>query len=225
MSIFNSASIPCPVCETIRSFALVASVNGDRRPDLRAAILAETFQVETCDACGSAFRPPPRLSYIDVGRGEWIMVAPTDHLEEWADFEAMARATFEKAYGKSAPLAAQSIGSGLRARTTFGWAGLREKLQCDEHGLDDIDLELLKLAVLRTVPGPPVDEKMELRLIDFRGEQLVLAWLDSDDDRQIATIEVPRSAYDAIAADYDSWQPLREQFSGKLYVDFNRTLV
>ena len=39
MSLFESAKSPCPKCGTPHAFEVVASVNADRRPDLRAAIL------------------------------------------------------------------------------------------------------------------------------------------------------------------------------------------
>jgi hypothetical protein len=43
MSMFESIAVACPACGTQVDFDAVQSVNADRRPDLRAAILAGTF--------------------------------------------------------------------------------------------------------------------------------------------------------------------------------------
>ncbi|MDR3517384.1 MAG: CpXC domain-containing protein [Azospirillaceae bacterium] len=225
MSLFNSANTPCPVCGTVKTFDLVASVNADRRPDLREAILAGLFQKQACDHCGCLFRPPPRLVYLDVGRGRWIMVGSSEDADDWTGFEALARSAFDKAFGRLAPYAAQSIGAALRARATFGWGGLLEKLLCDEHGLDDVEIELLKLAVLRSVSNPPLDEDMELRVVEVADDQLVLAWIDPADERSIGVLRVPRTTYDELVAEHDLWQPLRDDLATVLYVDFNRFLV
>ena len=52
MSLFETTKLPCPLCGTEVSFNAVHSVNADRRPDLRDAIIAGTFQQEACSSCG-----------------------------------------------------------------------------------------------------------------------------------------------------------------------------
>src|SRR5678815_2165427 len=74
MSIFKTVELPCPTCATRVSLELVHSVNADRRPDLRQAVLDGTFQREQCPACGLAFRVEPEFTYIDVGRGQFVTV-------------------------------------------------------------------------------------------------------------------------------------------------------
>jgi hypothetical protein len=51
MSVFHTETINCPACTTPVQFKLVYSVNADRRPDLRDAIVAGTFQREPCPSC------------------------------------------------------------------------------------------------------------------------------------------------------------------------------
>lgn len=46
----------------------------------------------------------------------------------------------------------------------FGWAALREKLICQDLGVDDTTLEFLKMAIMRDVERPPVADETELRL-------------------------------------------------------------
>lgn len=225
MSMFNTATAACPACGTPRKFQLVASVNADRRPDLRAAILDGSFQEETCDKCGTAFVAPPALSYLDIGNGLYILVQPLDVEEHWEASGAMARASFERAYGPGTNSAAQEIGRGLKVRVVFGWAGLREKLRCAEMKLDDVELELLKLALVRNAESSPLGDTTELRLLRANGKALRLGWLVSATERLVEEFEVPRSTYDEIAADRSAWQPIREELASHPFVDMNRMML
>jgi hypothetical protein len=225
MSMFTTASAPCPACGTMKTFQLVASVNADRRPDLRGAILDGSFQEETCDKCGTAFVTPPALTYLDVGNGLYIIVQPLQIEEHWEASGAMARASFERAYGPGTNSAAQEIGSGLKLRVVFGWAGLREKLRCAEMDLDDVELELLKLALVRNVESSPLGDDTELRLLRANGTALRLGWLVSATERLVEEFEVPRSTYDEIATDHKAWQAMRDEMAAHPFVDMNRMLL
>jgi hypothetical protein len=225
MSMFNQATMPCPVCGTPRTFDLVASVNADRRPDLRAAIMSGSFQSEKCDSCGSTFRPQPLMTYLDMGRHQWILVQPGADVRQWKALQEKARSVFTVAYGPDAPPEAQEMGRGMKARVVFGWGALSEKLLCGEHGLDDVNLELLKMAVLKEVPDPPIKDQNDLRLVAVEGPELVLAWMSSEDEHVANTLRVPRELYDDIASDTDAWQPLRDELSADPFVDFNRLIV
>ena len=222
---FNRAKVPCPVCGTPREFDLVASVNADRRPDLRAAIMDGSFQREKCDSCGSTFRTPPLMTYLDMGRHQWILAQPGTDLQQWKALQEKARSIFAVAYGPDAPVEAQEMGRDMKARVVFGWDALSEKLLCSEHGLDDVNLELLKMAVLRDVPNPPLNDTNELRLIRVEAAELVLAWIDAQTEQIANTLRVPRELYDEIAADHDVWRPLREELSTDPFVDFNRLIL
>jgi endogenous inhibitor of DNA gyrase (YacG/DUF329 family) len=52
---FRTETVNCPACATPVEFELVFSVNADRRPDLRDAIVAGTFQRQPCPSCGTDF--------------------------------------------------------------------------------------------------------------------------------------------------------------------------
>src|SRR5262245_787748 len=137
MSIFVPISLSCPGCGTAVPFAAVMSVNADRRPDLRSAILNRSFQRESCPNCSESFRLDPELTYFDMARQQWILVQPAAMLPQWVDLEKQAKATFERTYGPGAPPMLQALGRKLQVRITFGWAALREKLLAVEHGLQD----------------------------------------------------------------------------------------
>ena len=232
MSLFKTATIACPACGSTLDFETVHSVNADRRPDLRAAILAGEFQRMTCPVCTARFRLDPDFNYLDVGRRQWIVAAPVAAVAEWPTREAAARQLFARAYGTDAPELARDIGLALRPRLTFGWPALREKLLAAEHGIDDIALEACKAIVMRAAGSVPLAADTDLRLVDVdrdvdgTGGKLVMAWLRSFDGREGDAFSVPRSECSAVAADASgTWSAFRRGFDAALFVDLNRTLL
>src|SRR5262249_36917688 len=127
MSLFLTQTIACPACKQSVEFDVNYSINADRRPDFREAILDGSFQVEECEHCGKAFRLEPQLSYIDLARRQWVLVHPGPRRTDWPQLEEDAKATYDLAYGPQAPASARAIGSALVPRVAFGWAALREK--------------------------------------------------------------------------------------------------
>src|ERR1700710_1353279 len=152
MSLFNTAQVECPACGRKQDVQLVASVNAGRRPDLRAAILDRTFQFRQCDVCETPLRLPLHMTYLDMGRRAWILAETTEALPHWPDAVAEANATFEETYGAGAPAAVQDLAGGVSPRIVFGWPALREKIVCNDLALDDVVVETMKAAILRTRP-------------------------------------------------------------------------
>jgi hypothetical protein len=225
MSIFHPVSATCGKCGTETAVDRSASVNAGRQPDLRAAILDGSFQSVACPKCGAPLRVPPHMTYLDVGRGQWIMVEPASMLEEWPDVEADARATYERTFGAAAPASARDLGAGLKSRLVFGWPALREKLICADLELDDVTLELLKMAIMRDVDGPPMADETELRLVGGDTQKLDFAWVVAASEARLAALEVPRDIYDGITEEPEAWAPVREKFAGQLLVDLRRLIA
>ncbi|MCI0682584.1 MAG: CpXC domain-containing protein [Gemmataceae bacterium] len=225
MSLFRPVSVPCPSCGASVEFNTVFSLNADRRPDLRVAVLNGSFQRQACPQCNTEFRLDPELTYLDVGRGQWIGVFPVAKLDQWKELEAQTQAMFNKAYGDKASAAAREIGAGLKPRLVFGWSALREKLVAVEQGLDDVILELTKAAMVRGLDEPPVDAGTELRLVAAEGDSLAVAWLVSANEEVKEMLRVPRSLYDEIAADTTGWSALHESLSAGPFVDVTRFLL
>ena len=146
--------------------------------------------------------------------GSW----PTrrDELVNWAVLETHASEIFEAAYGPVAPTAAREIGAGLDPRITFGWPALREKLLCVALDLEDVTLELLKAAVMRTVQNPPFANSTELRLLGTAHGALSLAWLNSETEATLASLEVPRDVYNDIVDDDAAWAVMRARLAGHI---------
>lgn len=225
MSILRSTDVVCPACGAHVSFELVHSVNGDRRPDLRAAILDGTFQLQACTSCGTAFRVDPEFTYLEVGAGAWLAVFPAADREDWEARERRATATLDTAFGAGAPAAARALGQRLRGRVVFGWAALSEKLRAWEAGIPDVDLELLKVLLLRNGHAPSDPIALEARLAgvdtDATGAPtLRFSWVDPVDETVAGGIEVPRALLDDVAA--PAWGELRAELDGRLFVDAHR---
>jgi uncharacterized protein YbaR (Trm112 family) len=226
MSRFLGTQIVCPLCKTRFAFEAVHSVNADRRPELRDAILLNEFQSLACPQCGEGFRLAPSFNYMDVGHGQWIVAAPVTGLADWRDREDDALVLFARSYGADAADAAREIGRRMTPRITFGWPALREKILINELGLDDVVVEACKAAVMRSSSKLPFSADTDLRLMNLKGDKLVMAWQRSADGQVGDALGVPKKLYDAIAANADGrWSSLRGEFDGALFVDLNRLLV
>lgn len=225
MSLFHTEKLPCPACEATAEREIAGSVAAARRPDLRDAILDDSFQRFTCEACGKSFRVTPTLTYMDVTRGTWILTLPCADRSHWDTFEAGALEMFNDTFGTDAPTAARDLGERLKVRVTFGWSGLREKLLCEEYGIDDGDLELLKLLLWRTTESGNIREDAVLRLID-RTEcgDLMMAWLADATEGGVESVTVPADLLAAIAADRE-WDAARAELTHGPFVDVAKLLV
>jgi hypothetical protein len=225
MSIFKDVTVPCPACGKRVAFEAVSSVNADRRPDLRQEVLDGSFQRQPCPECGVAFRLEPEFTYFDLGRGQWIAVFPFGSIGEWEALEERARAAFDLSYGPKAAALARQIGARLKPRVTCGWAALKEKILAADHGLDDVEIELTKMAVLRNSDEVPLTSQTELRLVDVKGSELIMAWIVAETGQVAQALAVPRDLYTEIAADRSGWQPLRDELAGRLFVDMQRLML
>jgi endogenous inhibitor of DNA gyrase (YacG/DUF329 family) len=225
MSMFQTMTVGCPVCGKGVAFKAAFSVNADRRADLREAIIDGSFQLQACPKCGKSFRLDPELTYVDVGRGQWIAAFPVAKLGQWRTLEEQARLTFAQAYGPAASAGAQEMGAAMKPRITFGWGALREKLVVAEHQLDDVTIELVKLAIVRTSEKLPLSNDTELRFGDIEEDKLVLAWMHAQTENAVEVLKVSRQLYDDIAANGVGWKALREELSRGLFVDMNRLMV
>ena len=222
MSLFHPLIVKCPDCEAEVTVEAVGSVNADRRPDFRDAILADKFQDATCAACERSFRLQPEFNYLDAGRGQWIAAMPAPDMPRYLEIEDVVRDLFERSYGAKAHRAARDVGDTLAVRLTFGWPAIREKLLLAAHDLDDIVLELMKLDLLRTLPKAPMGPGVELRLVDATDENLAFCWMRSDTEEGIEQFVCPRGWYDGIAADPDPWDAIRARLTDGSFVDIQK---
>jgi hypothetical protein len=224
MSIFQHTVVDCPGCERALGFELVVSISADRRPDLRTAVLDGSFQRERCPHCGVQFRVDPELTYIDIGRGQYIGTWPVARRRRWQEHAARSRASFDRAFGGDASDAARAIGDALAFRVVFGWPALTEKLLARDAGIDDITLEVAKLAVVSRLESAPLPGEQELRLI-AAGDELTFGWVRADGERLGDCLLVPRTLLEDIERDADAWRELRAAVADGPVVDFQREML
>ena len=226
MSIFRTADIPCPCCNATVPFSLVHSVNADRRPDLRDVILDRSFQREPCPGCGFEFRVEPEFSYMDMGRGQFIAAWPSEGVGDFEAFEERSRNRYEQAYGSKAPPEAKEIGRSLTPRIVFGWISLNEKLIAQAGGVNDITLELAKLALIRSdTEGPEFGDDTELRLIGVEDKKLVLGWFSRGSEELTDVVAVSKDLLTEIESDAEKWQALRDELAEAYFVDYRRFFI
>ena len=96
-----------------------------------------------------------------------------------------------------------------------------------DKGLDDVELELLKIALLRGMEDPPLKAANEIRLVDLDAEtgELVLVVLVSKTEDFVEELRVPRDLYDEIAADQEGWRELRQELKAGYFVDMLRLMI
>ncbi len=222
MSVFDTTVVACPACGSSVKFALVHSVNAVRRPELRAAILDRSFQRQPCPSCGTTFRVEPKFTYLDITRKQFLAVHPSSEVAQWREVEARSQASYDKAFGAGSDGAA--LAQGMQARCVFGWLGLNEKLIALEHGIDDVALEMAKLATLQAMGAVKLGAKLEFRLVGANAEELIVGWLHTVGEDIEDEYTVPRQILADIDSQPDAWAALRRDVSGGMFVDYRRLL-
>lgn len=222
MSLFKTMVLACPACGTENDAEVVGSVNADRRPDFRDAILESRFQDTTCSNCATVFRNEPDFNYLDMGRGQWIAALPARAMIDYLAQEDRVTALFETSFGAKATPGAQEIGATLTPRLTFGWPGLREKLLTRELGLDDIALECMKTDLIRRLDNVPMAPGIELRLVRMVDGQMELVWINALSEQVIEGVTLKRDLYDAIVAAHEAWAPIRDVLADGPFVDMQK---
>lgn len=222
MSLFKMMNVTCPNCGEATTVNAVGSVNADRRPDLRDAILNNTFQDTTCENCSENFRLEPEFNYLDVGRGLWLAALPGREMLDFTESEPVARETYDTAYGKDAPAEAQVVGEGLTPRVTYGWQGVREKILLAEHDLDDVVVEVAKLELMRHIAQAPIGADVELRLYIVDEDTLTFLFVNMLTETPLDEVQAPRSFYNEIAEKRDAYRALIDRLDDSVFVDIRK---
>ena len=218
MSTFARRRYPCPTCRVEAERDVAVSLNGGRRDDLRSAILAGTFQRYRCASCGAEYLVDDPFVYLDFGRKEWIASYPPSREREWPALETEPVEDWRTTMITHAAPVAREMSSGFRIRAVFGLAALREKLLCFEHGVDDGWLEVLKLDLMRSVPGIGLHPDRRPRLVDVLPDALVVAGA-------FGVLRVSRDALTQIRTDPIEWSEAWEAVTRGAWVDVGRVLL
>jgi hypothetical protein len=221
MSTWSQEAVPCPGCGAAVAAAIVRGVAGGRAAGLRAAALDGSLHRPRCPRCDVVIAIEEPFLYTDLGRGEWVMVAPTPAWTAWRDAEALALATFARATAAAPRLAAAA--AGCRVRLVFGVDELREKLTIWDAGGDDARYECAKLAVLRREPGLRRPGE-RLRWDQVATDPLVLVAVRPGAPTPVrGGWDVPRRVIAEL--DLDAWRPAFPELFGRGFVSIDRWLT
>jgi hypothetical protein len=222
MSVFDRTQLTCPACGAAVEIDLVHSVNAVRRPDLRDAILDRSFQREACPSCLTDFRVEPQFTYLDIARKQFFAVWPATALADWQAYETRSQNSYNMAFGPGSDGAV--LAENMEARCVFGWLGLNEKLIAAEHGIDDVELEMAKIATMRAVGDVKLGLDVEFRLVGATDDELIVGWLHTSTEDIDGEYTVPRQLLRDIEAEPEKWAALRASVSGGMFVDYRRLL-
>lgn len=212
-----SLAVPCPNCGIAVGFSLLSTIDAGRDPDLREAILDRTLQQKPCEVCGAAVRPPPAFMYFDRRCSLWVSAHAGTSRAAWQDWEERARTNFQIIAASGSSIGKQMQAEPVRARVTFGWEALREKIIAAEHDIDDVGLELWKYHQA-TAAGA---SEGECRLQAISGEHAVLAVIAPESEEIIEEMRVPRNVFDQrMKSSVD--RAVRKRLEQGLYVDVRR---
>ena len=209
------------------------SINAERHPHMRQAVLDRRLHVFTCSACDGGIVVENRFWYLDLGRGQFYGVWPNrDRAGERALGEAVVN-EFELALGEQAGATARALFNAEAfedhpeperkrhlVRLCFGNEELREKIIAREAGLSDLALEALKARVLAEIRElGQVDlvrlgvRTMRLDHVEDSGD-LAFYFEQATSPARVLEIGmvVPRAHYEAFAA--IPWQDLLATYKG-----------
>lgn len=206
-------------CGATVSVLCADSINAERHPHMREAILARTLHVFRCEACAAPLAVDKSFVYVDLERRQLISVHPPAERARAREHGEELVAVFQRALGEQAGAAARATFSGatFHVRVCYGNEELREKLVAHDAGLRDLPLEALKAELLAGTEA-------------LRDAGVIALYLDRADDRELvflaerAAAEPPapalldravtaeRARYDALAA--VPWEELLARFPG-----------
>jgi hypothetical protein len=180
------------------------SLNPERRPHLKAALLAGELHRFLCASCGRAGVVDAELLYFDFERRQILITFPFADLPRADACAARAAATFERVLVLQAPRVIRELAPRFLQRVCFGLEDLREKVLLADAGLADVALEELKCRILTVHPEFEQAGILTLRLTGFdpAGALLFVPELlpgSTPPDPPLA-LAIDRSAYDDIAA-------------------------
>ena len=215
MSMQNTQNIECPSCHKPVAIEVYQSLSPKRQTHAIQAILDNSFQKGKC-SCGQEVRIEPEFIYMDLENKLCISAQPSKNLASYKKFADQAKQSFKMA------LATTGMGDGVLMRVTFGWPALREKILAHTENISDVDVEMMKLALIRE-SGEATDPTTSLRFVELTESDLIFTRYQNDapfDEKE--SFEYSRSVLENIIESPQNWAPLRETMDQGLFVDLNR---
>ena len=221
MSTFKSTTVQCPHCGHSQTASLASSINANRAPELRAALLARTFQRMACAECDKRYVADGPFLYMDFERKHWFGHYPLAWERRWRSLEAEPQQAWHRNMVVHAPPLVREQAAGFLIRAVFGLEAMREKLVIADAGLSDTLVEVAKLQLARHTPGLTLSPSTRLRLDRVQDGDLVFAVPARPGLRAV----MPAANWATLIMDVVEQAPALEAVSGGPYVDVGRVVI
>ena len=195
------------------------SVNAERHPHMRQAVLDRQLHVFRCAACNVNIVVEHRFWYLDLARGQFYGVFPASSRAQERECAQAVHDAFQLALGERAGATARALfpSEAMHVRVCFGNEELREKIVLSEAGLLDLALEVLKARMLVEMhrSGPDVArlgvQTLRLDHVEPNGDLACFFEQATTPPRPLEIgVVIPRARYEEIAA--VPWQELLAQY-------------
>ncbi len=127
--------VECPVCQTKAVRSVEIAINTRLHPELKTALLDGTLLAFECENCGSKRQIETQLMYHDPDQQLLIYVAPEFNEKR----EAITKGLYEVAEKEQIPI------ENYHLRIVTSVPQLVEKIQIFDFGVDDQEMEVVKL--------------------------------------------------------------------------------
>lgn len=213
MSMQRMESIQCPTCHHSVEIELYQSLSPKRPPHALESILNNTLQATTC-SCGQKIRIEPEFIYMDAPNKLCVGAWPSELMPTFKDYEEKAKTSFAAALGGT------EIGEGMQIRVTFGWVAFREKVLALQQGIPDVDLEMLKIVMIKQSGEMPNPEQ-SLRLIDVKpdGNLILGVFQNVAPYAMLGHYELDQELLKTMKTNPEDWAELRATLETGPFVD------
>ena len=192
----DRTSLACPACGEKMEAPVYTSVNVTANPTHKRGVLDGELFSCTCPACGEVTRLVYPFLYHDMARRVMLYFCPQGFDVDLEELNEQME--YDSPFG----------GSGYTLRNCTSYEMLLEKIRIFDAELDDRVIELCKLVLMDELSEEHPELDVRRALIDVRGEQIYVAFIDVDGD--VFAIELPDDVYNRL---YDLYFDYIEEYT------------
>lgn len=170
---------------------MVRTLNVERLPEARQQILDGQFHCFTCPSCQKLMRIEKDFLYVDFARKTFISVKAQGQRHLWED------ASKELDHGLARVPTRVLSQASRHTRVVYGLSELREKLVAQDAGVDDREVELLKILVVYEHPILIQKPRISLHLHDVTEDSYDFV-AKFDHDPEVFVASLPRGVLDEL---------------------------